>query len=481
MYSERMPRRRTGDLFLAVPPPANFGRRMRVVMLVDAEGLPGYLRENVFTRYRSGRWELSKPETPLRERSGAAPGQKRSVYALAPDLPHATSFVWRVEALAPALFDGFCLPGKAVTLACDGPPPLADANGAVAANGALPDTYELAVGPSSLRTGAFPQPNGWADPAYLEVPAPLAKAVSNWVDGCAGLVAAPTPGAAIRRVEDHFATNFTYRLGVRMTTTPDPLVDFMARKEGSCALFASAAALMFRSRGIPARVIGGYVCSGWNPWLRRWTVRERDGHAWVEVWDRVSERWLVADPTPPEGNPAALNKPGRARLAFDLLTAGWRRLLAYLRGASFLEVIADAGETLFLFLWHVVWSLPGFVALAGLAVVGWLRRRARRRALTPAARLRAELIEEMRRFERRAAAAPLRRRSFESWSAWLRRIGPALPPARLAAVRETLEAYQALRYRVALDEAAARVWLARVRNIKRTCPPRRGRDGRRTL
>jgi hypothetical protein len=67
----------------------------------------------------------------------------------------------------------------------------------------------------------------------------------------------------------------------------------------------------------------------------------------------------------------------------------------------------------------------------------------------------------MEQVERHAVPAPLRRRGNESWNAWLLRIGPELPPARLDELREWTESYQALRYRVTLDEAEVRTWLAR--------------------
>jgi len=474
IYAERKPRRRMEDLLLTLPTPANFGTRMRALLLIDAQGVPGYLRESVYIRYRAGRWTASKPDLPLKETLASASERKRGVYALVPSPAQAAAAVWRVEVLSPARLAGFCLPGNALTLMCEGLPPLAETNGAVAANGALPDAYALTAAPRRLLERAYPEPVGAADPGLLEVPAPLAGAVSNWVADCAGFAGAPSLAGAIRCVEDHFATNFTYRLGLRMRADPDPLVDFMARKEGACTLFASAAALMFRSCGTPSRVIGGYVCSDRNPWLGRWVVRERDGHAWVEVWDGRAGRWLVADPTPPAGNPGALSRPGALRLALDLWAAGWRRFLAYLRGANFLEVLADVGATLFLFVWQVVWSLPGAVVLAGFGAVWWLRRRMRRRAPGPEERLRSELVQAMRRLERQAVAAHLRRRSFESWSAWIRRVGPELSPERLDALREGLEHYQALRYSVTLDEAAASAWIGRVRSVRRVSPRESG-------
>lgn len=467
MYpAERMSKRRGGDLLLNLPTSANFGKRMRVILLIDAARLPGYLRESAFIRYRGGRWTTTLPEIPLKEASFAPSRDRKRGYALTPAVVQATTVVWRVEVISPALLTRFCLPGNAVTLSCDGTPPLADTNGTVAAKDRLPDTYDLAVVPRRLLDSAYPWPEGLSDPEFLEIPARLAGAVSNWVSECAGLADAPTLKMAVRRVEDHFATNFTYRLGLRVQATSDPIVDFMARKEGPCTLFASAAALMFRSCGVPSRLVNGYVCSSWNPWLKRWVVREREGHAWVEVWDRSSGRWLVVDPTPPDGRPTALENPTRVRLAFDLLAAGWKRFLAYLKGATILEVIADLGETLFQFIWQVVLSLPGAVVLVGLGAVWWFRRHLRRRELTPVERLQAELVQAMARLERRAAAAHLRRRGFESWNAWLNRIGPEVPPARLGELREWVESYQVLRYSVTLDEAAVRAWLAGARNAR---------------
>jgi len=244
-----------------------------------------------------------------------------------------------------------------------------------------------------------------------------------------------------------------------MKANPDPLIDFMMRKEGSCTFFASAATLMFRQCGIPARMVGGFVCSDWNPWLARWVVRERDGHAWVEVWDGASERWLIVDPTPPEGRPSALQRPGRFRLALDLFAASWRRALAYLRNTNFLQVLADGGELLILFLWQMIWSVPGVVVALGFGALAWLRWRRRWWRMTPEARLREELTRAMTHVERRALPAPLRRRAAESWTEWYQRVAERLPDERAAQLVTLLERYQKIRYSETLDEAAARDWI----------------------
>ncbi|MEI7900215.1 MAG: transglutaminase-like domain-containing protein [bacterium] len=461
--------RRGGDLSLMQLPPRDFGGRMRMVLLVRANSLPGYLRESVFTTYQSGRWAAAKPGLPLPALETGGTDVRRRVYALTPSSATGASAVWRVEVLSPQMLSGLCLPGRAVTLTCEGLPPLADTNGAVTANEVFPGRYEVAVVPHRLTESAYPCPDGAVDSAYGAVPAKLAGAVSNWVAGCEGLAEARTARAAVSRVEKYFATNFVYRLGVQMRAIPDPLVDFMERREGSCTLFASAAALMLRWCGMPTRVVGGYVCCGWNPWLDRWVVRERERHAWVEVWDAHEGRWLIADPTPPCGNPATWAKPDAIRMALDLLIAGWKRLIVGLKGANFLAVIAEAGEIAVRFLWHVVWSPAGMAVWVGFACVWWYRRRLCRRTYSEAERLRVELAAAMRGLERRAVSVRMRRRVSESWDEWLLRVGPELPAERFAALREQAEEYQELRYRAELDGPGARRWIARVRGA---WPPR---------
>lgn len=466
MYTDRRHRHRHTDLMLTAKTPKNFSRRMRMIMLVETGYLPGYLRETVFVRYYNGRWVAIKPEKPLPKAPADLPGYKRGMYLLAPNLPPTSRAGWNVEVLSPTLLSGFCLPGNALTLSCDGPQPLTEPNGMVTPAGAFPERYTLEITPSRLLFSAYPYPAGSASPDYLQIPEHLSASVAEWINGCPGFAEAPSVVASIKVAEEYFARNFTYRLGLRMSPNPDPLIDFMTRREGACTLFASAATLMFRGRGIPARVIGGYVCSEWNPWLKRWVVREREGHAWIEVFDRASGKWLVADPTPPAGNPALLQKPGKVRWLLDVLNASFKRALNYLRNANFLVVLADLGEDLFILLWHMIASIPGVVVLCGFSVLWWLRLRHRRPKLNSEARLRHEMTRTMTRAARRAAPAHLRRRVFETWPAWYCRVRPELAAARSDALLELMDSYQTLRYSVTLDTDAARAWLDRARSSK---------------
>jgi hypothetical protein len=68
------------------------------------------------------------------------------------------------------------------------------------------------------------------------------------------------------------------------------------RRQGHCELFATAAALLLRSGGVPARLVSGFRVSK-APVGEVLTLRQSDAHAWVEAWD-PARGWVPLDPTP---------------------------------------------------------------------------------------------------------------------------------------------------------------------------------------
>ncbi|CAM3343702.1 transglutaminaseTgpA domain-containing protein [Halomonas lysinitropha] len=87
----------------------------------------------------------------------------------------------------------------------------------------------------------------------------------------------------------------------RYTLSPPRLVgehrvdDFLFDSQaGYCTYYASAAAVMARMAGIPARVVAGFLGGERNP-DGHFTVRDYDAHAWVEVWR--DDAWRRLDPT----------------------------------------------------------------------------------------------------------------------------------------------------------------------------------------
>ncbi|MDQ8187018.1 transglutaminase domain-containing protein [Pelagicoccus sp. SDUM812002] len=66
---------------------------------------------------------------------------------------------------------------------------------------------------------------------------------------------------------------------------------------GLCSNYAAAFTLLARSRGIPARVVGGFASNEFDNKEGRFIMRQRNAHAWVEYMDE-SNNWVRFDPTP---------------------------------------------------------------------------------------------------------------------------------------------------------------------------------------
>ena len=67
---------------------------------------------------------------------------------------------------------------------------------------------------------------------------------------------------------------------------------------GYCVHFATAAAVLLRAAGIPARYVTGYMvnCEAGKPV----TVESDRAHAWVEYYDEFLNTWVIIEPTPPD-------------------------------------------------------------------------------------------------------------------------------------------------------------------------------------
>ncbi len=68
------------------------------------------------------------------------------------------------------------------------------------------------------------------------------------------------------------------------------------RKEGFCEHIAASFVILMRAMDIPARVVTGYQGGELNAVDDYWVVRQRDAHAWAEVW-LSGQGWVRVDPT----------------------------------------------------------------------------------------------------------------------------------------------------------------------------------------
>jgi protein-glutamine gamma-glutamyltransferase len=89
---------------------------------------------------------------------------------------------------------------------------------------------------------------------------------------------------------------YTYTLepGVFGQHTADEF--WFDKKEGFCEHIASSFVILMRALDVPARIVTGYQGGEVNPVDRFWTVRQRDAHAWAEVW-QPGVGWVRVDPT----------------------------------------------------------------------------------------------------------------------------------------------------------------------------------------
>lgn len=100
------------------------------------------------------------------------------------------------------------------------------------------------------------------------------------------------------RAQAWFAANLAYHFD-HQSTDPERLrVDhfLFTERKGVCRHFANAFAMMMRMGGVPSRIVTGFHGGDFDPATNTWTVRERDGHAWTEIW-LDGKGWTRVDPT----------------------------------------------------------------------------------------------------------------------------------------------------------------------------------------
>lgn len=102
----------------------------------------------------------------------------------------------------------------------------------------------------------------------------------------------------VARLRDFFLREFSYTLEQPNAEKAIPMRAFLLDdRRGHCEYFAAAFALMLRTQGIAARVIGGYQGGAWDDEADVVVFQGKNAHAWVE-WYLDGVGWIVEDPTP---------------------------------------------------------------------------------------------------------------------------------------------------------------------------------------
>jgi transglutaminase-like putative cysteine protease len=106
-----------------------------------------------------------------------------------------------------------------------------------------------------------------------------------------------------------FLRSYPYTLDLPQPPTDRDVVDYFLfdLQRGYCDYFASAMVVMARAAGLPARFATGYAQGTYDHDRKRWVVREKDAHSWVEVYFE-SIGWVEFEPTP--GQPGLIRPAG---------------------------------------------------------------------------------------------------------------------------------------------------------------------------
>jgi transglutaminase-like putative cysteine protease len=201
----------------------------------------------------------------------------------------------------------------------------------------------------------------------------------------------------IQAVMDRLRTGgyvYTLEPGVYGQHTADEF--WFDRRQGFCEHIASSFVILMRALDIPARIVTGYQGGELNGVDGYWTVRQRDAHAWTEVWHQ-GRGWVRVDPTSavapgrtgslqrlsaPEGAVAGAirnfspNLAAQLRAAWEAVNNSWNQwVLNYTQGRQ-LDLLKNLGfkSPSWTDLAYVLIGVVVFVSLLGAAWTLWERQ-----------------------------------------------------------------------------------------------------------
>jgi transglutaminase-like putative cysteine protease len=217
---------------------------------------------------------------------------------------------------------------------------------------------------------------------YLQLPP-----VSSGIPRLAREVAAGSadPYEAATRLTRFLSRSYRYSLS-KTETAQAPLDEFLFRtRAGNCEYFSAALAVMLRTLGIPARVVGGFQRGDWNPYGRYFMVRLSDAHAWVEAhFDGLG--WVTLDPSPRSDESSDLGVRAFS-LYLDAARMRWYRYVVNWGLQDQRLVVStvqrQAHDFRLSFAWPGAWRAKSWLTASGVALavaaiawIGWRLRRA---------------------------------------------------------------------------------------------------------
>jgi transglutaminase-like putative cysteine protease len=443
---------------------------------------PGYLRGRAYTSYGSGHWVAYTSRDSSLPFVQPAGRLTYSIFTRPPPAaaPAASPISRRIDIYPSRGFrsDVLFAPGSATTFEV-----VADALGHNENGELTPSEWEPRVGftvvaPGAAGNEAYYGPAGAppADSDYLALPEGLREPLSGLAAAVFGDVPTGDCTPAVAALERFFERGFSYQLGTAPAAgATDPILPFLLeRRTGHCELFATAAVLLLRQHGVPARYVTGVVCHE-RAAAGQWLARLGDVHAWAEAYDAGQARWVLVEMTPATGVPQGRVRTGLGERAFGQLAFTWQYVFALMkRGAVAQGIVAAVVGLSRSLKWLILnpVGVPVTVLLALLLVRHWRRRRTRTQDLgelpEPRLRLRARYLQVLTSLRRLLPDLPPQ----PTPQALAHLIRKRLPETAAPVLAAALERYQSLRYgsRLPRDEevtALAAQFRAGLREVKR--------------
>ena len=160
-------------------------------------------------------------------------------------------------------------------------------------------TIPYVLSRSPLQSSAY---DAFVHETYTQVPNETRQALSDILSELVGEEDAD-PYQYIPRVLEYVSTSARYDLNTPAVPDGEDFVSWFLHdsETGYCVHYATAATILLRCLGVPARYVTGYYTDVHeNEWT---TVTSDDAHAWVEIYLN-GIGWLRDDPTPAADTPA---------------------------------------------------------------------------------------------------------------------------------------------------------------------------------
>ncbi len=432
----------------------------KVLLRAKADAPPGYLRGGVYTMYRRGEW-LSNPVRTNLSAMRRATILSENTFTV-PDYPDAPATVpddprepppepiRRVELYFEGLLTRGVIPAPGNTYRID----------AVADDAQITDSGVFSLklwkrdGGCTVFTSnydpaaAYPMPVPEEAHFLTELPRPLRRPFGK-------IAGEALSGRKIRRDRDRvaavieFLSRYSYSLSFRPPgERGDPVLHFLTKeRRGHCELFASAAVLLLRSMGLPARYVTGLVCEELHPYSQYYIARASNVHAWGEVYLRDEKCWMLVEATPPSGDlPSArsIRKQSVFSSVMDLLQQTFRNAFADIRRGYFANAVLTVLEIAFALLLRVFFHPAALLVLIPAGFVVWFRYFRRK------GRVRAGGVLGDREKKRLSSAFATFERGYAANAHRKRAQGETLSHYYASApqeIREYVAQYESLRYR----------------------------------